>query len=166
MSEHNWDSFTKRITINAPVSEIFKSWTTQTGLEKWFLRKAEFTVKNKTIRPVDSAVQAGDTYEWTWFGYPENAAERHTILENNGNDQLKFRFSGGCIVSVSIKNENGETICELTQDMIPADEHKRQMFYLECSTGWTFYMTNLKSILEGGIDLRNKNESIQSVINS
>jgi hypothetical protein len=27
-------------------------------------------------------------------------------------------------------------------------------------------MTNLKSILEGGVDLRNKNEEIQNVINA
>jgi uncharacterized protein YndB with AHSA1/START domain len=166
MSEQNWNSFTKRITISAPVAAIYRSWATQSGLETWFLRKAEFRDKNKKMRPRDSSVEAGDSYEWSWYGYPESAMERHTVLEVNGNDYLKFRFSGGCLVSVIIKKENGETVCELTQDMSPADAHKRQMFYLECSTGWVFYLTNLKSILEGGIDLRNKNEAIQSVINS
>ncbi|HSZ85155.1 MAG TPA: SRPBCC domain-containing protein [Puia sp.] len=166
MSEYNWNHFTKRININASVSEIYNAWTTQSGLEKWFLRRAEFMDKNKNVRDRNSSVQAGDTYEWTWFGYPDSVHEHHTILETNGNDYLKFRFSGGCIVEVIIKNENDETICELTQDTTPADEHKRLMFFIECSKGWTFYMTNLKSILEGGIDLRNKNEAIQSVINA
>jgi uncharacterized protein YndB with AHSA1/START domain len=166
MSEYNWDKFTKRITINASFEQIYTAWATQNGLEKWFLRKAIFTTHSRTVRDRNSLIEAGDTYEWMWFGYPDSSFEHHTILEANGNDYLKFRFSGGCIVAVNIKKEKNETICELTQDMTPADQAKKMMFFIECSKGWTFYMTNLKSILEGGIDLRNKNEAIQSVINS
>lgn len=84
-------------------------------------------------------------------------------------------FSGGCIVTVSIKQEEGETICELIQQMpMPAqlshsgweDEKEQQHFYIECGKGWTFYMTNLKSILEGGLDLRNKSINLKQVINA
>jgi hypothetical protein len=35
-----------------------------------------------------------------------------------------------------------------------------------CGEGWTFYLTNLKSILEGGVDLRNKEMKLKNVINS
>lgn len=35
-----------------------------------------------------------------------------------------------------------------------------------CGEGWVFYLANLKSILEGGIDLRNKNDAIRNVLNS
>ncbi|HLY70632.1 MAG TPA: SRPBCC domain-containing protein [Puia sp.] len=166
MVEYNWDHFTKRITISASVPEVFQAWTTQSGLEKWFLRRAEFTDRHKHLRDRSAAVEAGDIYAWTWFGYPDSVHEHHTILETNGHDYLKFRFSGGCLVTVTVKIENGETVCELMQDMTPAEEGKKPMFFIECSRGWTFYMTNLKSILEGGIDLRNKNEAIQSVINA
>jgi uncharacterized protein YndB with AHSA1/START domain len=166
MNENNWNQFTKRITINAPAPEIYEAWATQNGLESWFLRKAQFTRHHKDMVGRNIPVEKGDTYEWTWFGYPETMAERHTMLAANGKDYLQFRFSGGCIVSVHIKEESRETICELVQDNSPAEESKRQMFYLECSTGWTFYLANLKSILEGGIDLRNKNDQIHKVINS
>jgi uncharacterized protein YndB with AHSA1/START domain len=166
MSEYDWNQFTKRITIRASLEEIYRAWSTQNGLEKWFLRKAVFTKSDKALRDRASLIEAGDVYEWNWFGYDDSTFEHHTILEANGNDYLKFRFSGGCIVSVNIKKEHGETICELIQDMTPADQNKRKTFYIECSNGWIFYMTNLKSILEGGIDLRNKNEVIQSVINA
>jgi uncharacterized protein YndB with AHSA1/START domain len=166
MKENNWNQFTKRITINAPALKIYQSWTTQNGLESWFLRKALFTRHHKDIIGRDIPVEEGDTYEWTWFGYPETMEERHTVLAANGKDYLQFRFSGGCIVSVHIKTEYQETICELVQDNSTADENKRQMFYIECGNGWIFYMANLKSILEGGIDLRNKNEKIEQVINS
>ena len=45
-------------------------------------------------------------------------------------------------------------------------ETEQQHFYIECGKGWTFYMTNLKSILEGGLDLRNKNINLKQVINA
>lgn len=32
-------------------------------------------------------------------------------------------------------------------------------------TGWTFYLANLKSILEGGIDLRNRNPDAGEMLN-
>ncbi len=115
MSEYNWDQFTKRVTIKASAQDVYKAWATQSGLESWFLRKAVFTDISKRQRDPNSFVQPGDIYEWTWFGYPDSVHEHHTIIEANGNDHLKFRFSGGCIVTVTIKNENNELICELAQ---------------------------------------------------
>jgi hypothetical protein len=79
---------------------------------------------------------------------------------------IRFSFSGDCIVTVTVKEEQSENICELVQQMPMNDENEQKHFYIECSKGWTFYMTNLKSILEGGIDLRNKNASIQHVVNA
>ncbi|HSU29407.1 MAG TPA: SRPBCC domain-containing protein [Chitinophagaceae bacterium] len=166
MKPYHWNQFTKRITIKAPAKAIYDAWTTQQGLESWFLRLSQFTQPGGTLRAKNSNAQAGDTYKWLWHGYPDAAVEQNEILSANGWDQMKFSFSGGCIVTVSIKQENNETICELIQDMPMEDMAEQQHFYIECSKGWTFYMTNLKSILEGGIDLRNKNLNIESVINS
>ena len=114
----------------------------------------------------NEAVQQGDKYKWLWFGYDDSVVEEKEILEANNKNMLRFSFSGGCIVTVSIKEEAGETICELVQEMPMDDESEQRYFYIECGKGWTFYMTNLKSILEGGIDLRNKNVAIQNVINA
>jgi len=166
MASYNWKQFTKRITIDAEAQEIFNAWSSQQGLERWFLRLAEFKNAEGSVRGKDEAVQKGDTYKWLWFGYPDDIAEEKQILATNGTDELEFSFSGGCIVRVTVKRENGETICELQQTMPMEDEAEQRYFFIECGKGWTFYMTNLKSILEGGIDLRNKNEEIQNVINA
>ncbi len=166
MKEYNWNEFTKRININAPSAIIYDAWATQEGLERWFLRRAEFTTAGKQARERNSPVQAGDTYEWSWFGYPDSNVERNGIYVANGHDHLQFGFSGNCTVGVRIKKEKNETICELVQSMDGADEKERSFFYVECGKGWTFYLANLKSILEGGIDLRNKNEEIQNVVNA
>ena len=165
-SSYNWKIFTKRITINRAKEMIYRAWATQAGLENWFLRLAEFTKPDGRLRDRNEQVQQGDKYKWLWWGYDDEVAEGKEILETNGKDMIQFSFSGGCIVTVTVKEEHDENICELVQQMPMDDENEQQYFYIECSKGWTFYMTNLKSILEGGIDLRNKNIGIQNVINA
>ena len=163
---YNWKQFTKRIPIKAPAKAIYAAWSTQQGLESWFLRVAQFTKADGTPRTKSSHIEAGDTYKWRWFGYDDTAIEEKEILLANGWDKLQFRFSGGCIVTVAIKQEDGETICELVQDMPMEDINEQQHFFIECGNGWGFYMTNLKSVLEGGLDLRNKNVKLKQVISA
>ncbi|MCX6145380.1 MAG: hypothetical protein NTZ35_19410 [Ignavibacteriales bacterium] len=88
------------------------------------------------------------------------------IEEANGRDSLRFTFAGSCLVSVNMTVDGGLTIVELRQENIPLDEASRVNYHLGCMTGWTFYLANLKSILEGGIDLRNKNEKLHKLVNS
>ena len=111
--QYNWLQFTHRITIRASAEHIYRAWTTQEGLEKWFLRQAIFQNQEKAVRSPISFMEPGDTYEWYWHGYPDSSFEHHTVLAANGHDYIKFRFSGACIVHVTIKQENEETICEL-----------------------------------------------------
>ncbi len=166
MSPFNWKQFTKRITIKAPPKSIYDAWATQQGLESWFLRLAQFTKPDGILRPKNQHIEAGDKYRWLWFGYDDSAVEAREIVSANGWNQLKFEFSGGCLVTVSVQQEDGENICELIQQMPMDDVNEQQYFYIECGKGWTFYMTNLKSTLEGGIDLRNKNQKLQQLINA
>src|SRR5258706_12962514 len=166
MENYNWDQFTKRITIRATPQAIYDAWTTQEGIESWFLRSAEFKTKDGVVRKKNEHIAKADKYKWLWFGYDDSAMEANEILLANGKDELRFGFSGGCIVDVRIKNEDNETICELTQAMQMENEKDQRHFFIECGKGWTFYLANLKSILEGGIDLRNKNVNIQNVVNA
>lgn len=166
MTNFIWKQFSLRVTINATTADVFNAWTTQAGLERWFLRSAIFKIPGSEARGVNDAVQAGDTYKWLWFGYDDSTAEEGAILLMNGRNMLAFTFSGGCIVTVTIIEEAGETVCELRQEMPMDNEDDQRHFFIECGKGWTFYLANLKSMLEGGRDLRNKNEKVQHVINS
>jgi hypothetical protein len=130
------------------------------------LRKAEFTKADGKLRKKTDPVQKGDTYEWMWFGYSDDVMERGKILKVNGKNLFQFTFGKAGIVTVKIKKMMGKAFVELTQEKIPLDETSKVNFHLGCSTGWTFYLANLKSILEGGLDLRNKNEKLERVINS
>ena len=161
-----WKQFTKRIPIKASAKAIYDAWTTQQGLESWFLRLAQFTKADGTPRPKNVPIEKGDKYKWLWFGYEDSVVEEKEILSANGWDQLQFGFSSTCIVTVTIKQEDGENICELVQDMPMEDVSEQQHFYIACCNGWTFYMAYLKSVLEGGNDLRNKNVNLKEMVNA
>ena len=163
--ENDWKSFTLRIPVQSSAKAVYEAWSTQQGLESWFLRLAEYRKPDGSLRNKNEQIQAGDTYTWHWHGYGDHVVEIHPVLSANGWDQLQFRFSGDCLVTVLVKQNNGITLCELTQEMPMEDVKSRQFYFVECGKGWTFYLSNLKSILEGGIDLRNHNLQIHPVIN-
>lgn len=162
--KRDWSKFTKRINVDSNMRAIYNAWAVPAEIERWFLASAEYQTTEKKRRPKTERVRSGDTYEWKWHGFPNGSAETGTILEANGHDKLSFTFADECIVEVTIASENGEKIVQLVQKQIPPEENLR--LYIGCGEGWTFYLANLKSILEGGIDLRNKNEKITSVINA
>jgi len=166
MQEIDWSKFTTRININADFKKIFSSWTTSSGLTSWFLRYAEFKTPANSIRPENESVQVGDTYTWRWYGYPDEVDEKGEVLEMNGRDFFAFSFGKAGICTVRITEVEGENLVELHQSEIPTDENGMKNYHLGCKTGWTFYLANLKSILEGGIDLRNKNEKLADMLNS
>jgi uncharacterized protein YndB with AHSA1/START domain len=163
---YDWSKFTTRININADIKTAYDAWTSRSALERWFLRTAEFTTLGDLVRGNQEIVAKGDRYRWLWHGYDDSVVEKGTILDANGEDLIMFSFAGTCVVTVTLKKELDETIVELEQQNIPVDETARVNYHLGCMTGWTFYLANLKSILEGGLDLRNKNEKIQKVINA
>jgi hypothetical protein len=55
-------------------------------------------------------------------------------------------------------------IVELTQKDIPTDDASKQNIRLGCHTGWSFFLVNLKSVYEGGLDLRNKDSNFKGMI--
>jgi len=166
MQPYNWSQFKLRIPVKADIETIHRNWTTRSGLEYWFLRKAEFKKKDGSFRGNKESIKVGDTYEWLWYGYGDEAMEKGTVLEMNDKDHFKFSFGKAGNVTVRIVKEAEENIVELTQDQIPTDEQGRVNFHIGCTKGWNFYLANLKSLLEGGIDLRNRNEDLKNVVNS
>ncbi len=166
MSEYNWRRFVVRIPINASKQTLYDAWTSQRAIEHWFLRRAEFKNPSGQLRGPYEVVQEGDTYEWRWHGWPDEVQERGKILSCNGRDNFQFSFGEAGNCSVTIKSELGQCIIELEQTEIPTSEKGMHDYHVGCKTGWTFHLTNMKSILEGGRDLRNKDENLKNVVNA
>lgn len=112
------------------------------------------------MRNKQEKIQAGDTYRWFWFGYPDSVTEKGKILDLNCKDFLKFTFGEAGVVSVKIFEDLGNVFLELIQDEIPHPGLSQTNYHVECKTGWTFYLANLNSILQGGVDLRNRNKDL------
>jgi uncharacterized protein YndB with AHSA1/START domain len=155
----------KRIAIRAELPQLYQAWATQAGLESWFLRKAEFSTPSGIVKPREATAQAGDHYHWLWHGWDDDTFERRKIIQANGKDFFQFAFSGDSVVSVQLIKEKNVNLVELTQ-LIPDQTDSALTLRIGCDTGWTFYLTNLKSILEGGLDLRNKDPRFKNVVNA
>jgi len=162
MTTNKWTSFKVTGDYNTDIRSLYESWATTAGLEKWFLRKADFFTIPRRLREQEEFIMKEDVYEWYWHGYNDETFEKGQILEANGTDFIKFTFSGGSVVSVNLSSRNGVSIVDLTQENIPLESDPSKSLFILCQTGWLFYMTNLKSIIEGGIDLRNKRLEVSS----
>lgn len=164
MENFDWTSFTKKIAIKARLSDIYNAWTKSNELEKWFLEKATFfNSQEDTISKYINATP-NVSYEWLWFLYPDPM--KGLVKAANGKDFLQFTFEGECLVDVKLTEANAYTIVELRHHNIPTDDQSRQFIRLGCSNGWAFYLTNLKSVYEGGIDLRNRDKNLPPMINN
>lgn len=162
----DWSQFVVRINVNAAADKLYRAWATRSGMEFWFLRLSEYKTSDDRVRAHDEMVTKGDKYKWLWYGWPDETVEYGEILEANGKDTFKFSFGKAGNCTVSIYKELDETIVELLQNNIPSDDAGKHYWHVGCKTGWTFYMANLKSQFEGGIDLRNKNDKLQQMLNS
>lgn len=169
MEKYDWSKFTRRIDIHAPFDRLIYAWTTQAGLEAWFLRLALFTKATGEEISSEQPARPGNKYYWLWHGWPDSWQESGTLMEVASPEIIKFTFGGDVaspiIVTVSLKAEHEVTVLELTQENIPDTEDGRVNYHLGCCEGWGFYLVNLKSFLEGGIDLRNKNVAMENMIN-
>lgn len=166
MEENQWSKFRLRVNIKTDMATAYKAWSSPAALESWFLRKALFKDSDGNPKVAKESIEEGDTYEWYWHGYPDSVVEKGKVLKANGKNAFSFTFSMECPVTISIYEEAGETIVELVESDLPTDSETALKYYVGDSRGWIFYMANLKSILEGGLDLRNRKMEITNVITS
>ena len=165
----DWSSFTKRIAVNASLDDVYQAFSTQKGLESWFLREATFNRFGDQLIEEEDALE-GDEYHWKWHGWSDDVYENGRVLYVETNKCFAFSFDQNgktdMVVFVTFEELKNQVIVSLTQSEIPTDDEGKSSFHVGCLTGWTFYLTNLKSVLEGGLDLRNKDLEIGEVINS
>lgn len=164
MENFDWTSFSKKIAIRAELSDIYNAWTKAEELEKWFLEKVSFFDGNQEPLSKGKNAEKDNMYEWLWYLYDDSMKGK--IVSANGKDQLQFTFEGNCLVDINLSEKEDYTIVELRHHNIPTDDYSKQYIRLGCSNGWHFYLTNLKSVYEGGLDLRNKDSNLNPMINN
>ncbi|MFT2008108.1 SRPBCC family protein [Pontibacter sp. 13R65] len=164
MENFDWTSFTKRIAVKSSLSQIYDAWTKASELEKWFLKKVNFYHSDETSIEYNANVLENTHYEWLWYLYDEPMKGRFTSV--NGKDYIQFTFEGECLVDVNLEEIDDYVLVTLRHHNIPLDNNSKQYVRLGCSNGWSFYLTNLKSVYEGGLDLRNKDDKFPPMVNN
>ncbi|MFV8443194.1 SRPBCC domain-containing protein [Flavobacterium sp. LB2P44] len=164
MKNFDWTTFTRRIAVRSSLTEMYDAWAKATEIEKWFLSNATYFDANKNLVAKDTPIEKYFIYEWNWFLY--EGMEKGKIIDTNGIDFIQFSFAGDCLVDIQLSIHDDYIIVELTQKNIPTDESSKQNIRLGCDSGWSFFLLNLKSVYEGGLDLRNKDPKLKGMINS
>jgi uncharacterized protein YndB with AHSA1/START domain len=136
--KYDWSEFTLKAAYNASPAKLFKLWTKENELCKWFLVSAKMELRK------------GGEYEWEWM---MGAREKGKVLAVKKNSLFRFTFAGG-ICEVKFRRAGKGCLVILRQYDIPIDEKHKVGTHLSCSIGWTFFLTNLKSYIETGVDLR------------
>jgi uncharacterized protein YndB with AHSA1/START domain len=145
----NFDSFELAVYVNVPSSSLYNCWICSGLLEEWFLKKATFIEPVDLARQPDEPCKTGDSYWWEWSDGTTEVGEVLEVTEN------AFSFTFGTGVVVKVEFEGGDrSLVVLNQRHSMEDETQKQRTYVSCLQGWTFFLTNLKSFLEGGVDLR------------
>lgn len=164
-SEPDWTRFRKRIFIERPPGEVYECWARKSKIEAWFLEKADYREPGRV--QVKDHAEKGDQFSWKWHNW--DFEETGHILEANGRDRIAFTFGAGGNVYIELAEREDSTEVILVQDSIPPDETSKMQLFVGCSTGWTFWLANLKAYLEHGITLHAKGlkqDETEDLVNS
>ena len=152
---YDWTQFRQRVFVKAEKERVFRAWTDDREIVKWFPERA-------VIEP-----RKGGRIYLEWIGGDKLDA---SIIQVRKPSRFVFPFGGKTVeVAVSFKTVRGGTVVELHQYGMPTTARAKAMFHTGCKEGWAFFLTNLKSYLEHRIDLRGHDPKrcyVQGYVNS
>lgn len=159
----NMNSFIHAIILKAPAEEVFDYIATPSGIIKWFIGKAKYYYKDSHIRLGNESAQKGDSLLWNWLN--KDLELKGVVTESIENKVFSFTFSSLFLVSIELsKTDDNKTKMTLKQEYQDSAT-KNDFSYINCCTCWVFFMTNLKSVIEHGIDLREKDVVDEMMVN-
>ena len=156
MSSYDWSQFHVRMYYHAPLAEVWRRFATARGLESFFIYQAVHTAPNGAPRGPDDPVQEGDRYEWD---YLHNFAHDGQFQLVQPERRLRFTF-GSPRVDISFREVDAPgsrqraVEVELHQVGCATTDPARAWEHLNCRSCWIYFLTNLRSVLAGGPDLR------------
>ena len=164
LEDYKWTEFKQKEYIHSPVKDIFLKWATPKRITEWYLKNAEYVSPDGKTREDNEVVKSNDSYTWYFYS---GLVMKGTVIEVIPNSRFKFTFGKkepgseeDVIVSVSFVEKDGVTEIELVQSNIADNEYGKVTYNLSCMVGWSYYLTNLRSLFESGFDYREKEEQL------
>jgi uncharacterized protein YndB with AHSA1/START domain/uncharacterized protein YciI len=175
----DWQGFTQAIHVRAQPSAVWRAVATCDGLERWFLARAEAWTSDGRDWPRDRMLEAPARLRMTWtaVGTPDarGACAPTESSEDNGVESAEppmrirmgwYAGKGWIEFRIVPHVHAGMTTVELEQRMHPTSDFKvLESAYVGCREGWAFYLANLKSVLEHGMDLRDRSPGRAGLVN-
>lgn len=153
----DWTRFEKKVFIDAGRERVFDAWALPNEITRWFIAQADYFTSDGRPRGGQQPIEAGDRYHWRWH---QDLETQGAICQVIPGSRLVFTFgrvegaSEDVLVTVDVAPAaDGRTVLTLIQENMPLTPAGQQ-FHLSCNLGWSFFMTNLKAVLEHDVDLR------------
>lgn len=164
MTENNFNlaEFRHSIYLHSLKGEVYYYIATGDGICRWFMGQAEYIDSNGNILNAAVPARKDDTFRWQWLAKDLNISGH--VIESAENELFSFTFGKLFEVSITIKEVEGRTLLTLHQKYATGAE-KNDFAHINCCTCWVFFLTNLKSVLEHGIDLRETLIDDESLVN-
>lgn len=140
--KHDWSKFVLRVAVKASPEKLFRAWTDDRIVSRWFTVKT--VIEPRKNGRIHFQWLAGDTMEARVIRIVKN---RLFVFPFGRNRER---------VEVRIKKDGKGSICELRQSGMKTTDEAKWSMHRGCMSGWTFFLTNLKSVLEHGVDLRSR----------
>lgn len=130
--------------FKAPPKRVFQALIDPKILVKWFLSKARVVAKE------------GGTYYFDWIGGYHMTGkvkqyDLNKIVSYSWHDRLPGGEMADTIAAFQVAKKGRGTLLRLHHSGFTDPEH-----FAECSSRWAYYLTNLKSVLDWGTDVRSK----------
>jgi uncharacterized protein YndB with AHSA1/START domain len=138
-------SIVQELPLDAPRHKVFRAITNAAELDRWWTTRAESQPRqNGRFR-----------YEWTFAKQPErNHLQEGTYSAYSEPERVAYPWKVGPAptkVEFTLEEKDGRTLLRLSHEgwgdgMDEAKGHHEQ--------GWSFFLGNLRSVLEEGVDRR------------
>lgn len=156
------NEFYHSIYLAAPLSKVYSYAASAEGLSKWFMGTVKYILPVGAELESSQNVSQGCSYKWQWL--EKDLEIEGKVLEAIEDNKVAFTFGISFEVRFSLESKGGRTIFTLHQKYIEGAE-KNDFAHINCCSCWVFFLTNLKSVIENGIDLRETAERDDTLVN-
>jgi hypothetical protein len=124
-------------------------------MEGFFVEMMAIRNQQGRLLDPDESVLEGCRYVWRWDSGVLVAGKFFDVLPGH---ELSFTF-GESKVRIRLHPQQAGTILELCQYDMEDTEQNRMHLFTNCRAAWVYFLTVLKTLLEHGIDGRDRSRA-------
>ncbi len=147
----NWKNFSHGTIVNMEIDIMYDAIHTSEGLEEWLVGEANFKRNGKVLSKEDY-IFTGDTYHWKWLA--KDYEVKGKVLGSFPDRRIQFTFGDNFEVSIQLKSMQDSRTKVILEQRRTDGKETPDFGFLNCCVCWVFFLTNLKSTQEFGVDLR------------